>query len=136
MRQTLLEWFSKNKSVNKPLEFLYNWAVDKAASLGSAQYREDLRLENKVVYFYGGNIGPQQDMMNIIRLASAMRDEEKAHFVLVGEGLALQMVRDAIEKENLKNMILLPPVSQDEYINMLSAFGVGLFSLNRNHTTP
>lgn len=130
-----LEWFSKNKSVNKPLEVLYNWAVDKPASLEAAQYREDLGLQNKVVYFYGGNIGPQQDMMNIIRLASAMRDEEKAHFVLVGEGFALQMVRDAIEKENLKNMTLLPPVSQDEYINMLSAFDVGLFSLNRNHTT-
>ena len=130
-----LEWFSKNKSVKKPLEVLYNWAVVKSASLSAPKYREQLGLQNKVVYFYGGNIGPQQDMMNIIRLAKAMRFEEKAHFVVVGEGFALPLVRDAIEKENLKNMTLLPPVAQDEYNNMLSVFDVGLFSLNRNHTT-
>ena len=98
-------------------------------------YRESLGLQEKVVYFYGGNIGPQQDMMNIVRLARAMRFEEKAHFVLVGEGFALPLVREALEKENLNNLTLLPPVSQGEFKKMLSEFDVGLFSLNRDHTT-
>ena len=130
-----LEWFSKRKYINKPLTLLYNWAEDKPLSGKTSQYKNSLGLQNKVVYFYGGNIGPQQDMMNIIRLAKAMQSEKKAHFVLVGEGFALPIVRDAIKKEQLSNMTLLPPVSQEEFKNMLSEFDVGLFSLNRNHTT-
>ena len=30
-------------------------------------HRKSLGLENKVVYFYGGNIGHAQDMLNIVR---------------------------------------------------------------------
>jgi glycosyltransferase involved in cell wall biosynthesis len=130
-----LDWFSRKKCINKPLTLLYNWAADTPVSSESSHYRYDLGLENKVVFFYGGNIGPQQDMMNIVRLAKAMRLEQKAHFVLVGAGFAVELVRDAMQKDNLKNMTLLPPVSQEEFKRMLSEFDVGLFSLNRNHTT-
>jgi len=130
-----LDWFSKKNSINKPLALLYNWAADKPASSKSSHYRHNLGLESKVVYFYGGNIGPAQDIMNIVRLAKAMRFEQKAHFVLIGEGFAVQLLRDAMQKEELKNMTLLPPVSQEEFKKILSEFDVGLFSLNYNHTT-
>ena len=130
-----LEWFAKNKVVKKPVVLLYNWAADEPGFSEVGHYRETLGLQDKVVYFYGGNIGPQQDMMNIIRLARAMRFEVKAHFVLVGEGFALPLLRNALEKENLNNLTLLPPVSQGEFKKMLSEFDVGLFSLNRDHTT-
>jgi len=130
-----LEWFTKNKVVKKPLVLLYNWAADDPGFSEVGHYRKTLGLQDKVVYFYGGNIGPQQDMMNIIRLAMAMRFEEKAHFVLVGEGFALPLVRNALEKKNLNNLTLLSPVSQEEFKKMLSEFDVGLFSLNRDHTT-
>ena len=130
-----LEWFTKNKVVKKPLVLLYNWAADDPGFSEVGHYRKTLGLQDKVVYFYGGNIGPQQDMMNIIRLARAMRFEEKAHFVLVGEGFALPLVRNALEKKNLNNLTLLSPVSQEEFKKMLSEFDVGLFSLNRDHTT-
>jgi len=130
-----LEWFSNNNYVKKPLVLLYNWAADKPGFSEINFYRESLGLQDKVVYFYGGNIGPQQDMMNILRLARAMQFEEKAHFVLVGEGFALPLVRNALEKEKLSNLTLLPPVPQGEFKKMLSEFDVGLFSLNHDHTT-
>ena len=47
---------------------LYNWAAHEPGFSYFCHYRESLGLQDKVVYFYGGNIGPQQDMMNIIRL--------------------------------------------------------------------
>ena len=130
-----LEWFSQNKQVSKPLVLLYNWAADEPGFSEAGLYREKLALQDKVVFFYGGNIGPQQDIMNIIRLAVAMRHEEKAHFVLVGEGFALPLLRDALDKEELNNLTLLPLVPQGEFKKMLSEFDVGLFSLNRDHTT-
>ena len=98
-------------------------------------HRESLGLENKVVYFYGGNIGHAQDMMNIVRLAIAMRDQVTAHFVLVGAGDEVALVRSAIAEHNLSNMTLLPPVNQDVFKHMLAEFDIGLFSLHHNHTT-
>jgi glycosyltransferase involved in cell wall biosynthesis len=130
-----LDWFSRKKFINKPLTLLYNWAADTSISSEGSSFRCDLGLENKVVFFYGGNIGHAQDMMNIVRLAKAMRFEQKAHFVLVGAGFSVELVRNAMQKEKLKNVTLLPPVPQEEFKKMLSEFDVGLFSLNRNHTT-
>lgn len=130
-----LLWFSKTCVVKKPLDLLYNWAADDPVPRTSGYYREKLGLENKVVYFYGGNIGHAQDMMNIVRLARAMRLEHSAHFVLVGAGDEVELVRHSVDEYCLNNMTLLPPVSQDEFKKMLAEFDVGLFSLHRGHTT-
>ncbi len=130
-----LDWFAKRKGINKPLALLFNWASDQPFLLARSQYRIDLGLEDKVVYFYGGNIGPQQDMMNIVRLAKSMSSKPKAHFVFVGDGFAVKLIRDAIENEKLENVTLLPSLPQEEFKKMLSEFDVGLFSLNFNHTT-
>ena len=130
-----LAWFSKTCAVKKPLDLLYNWAANDPVPAGSHYYRQKLGLENKVVYFYGGNIGHAQDMMNIVRLATAMRSEPGAHFVLVGAGDEVELVRHSIADYQLDNMSLLPPVTQDEFKNMLAEFDIGLFSLHRDHTT-
>lgn len=130
-----LAWFAKNKCVNSPLEVLYNWAKDEPILESDGYYRRELQLDNKVVFFYGGNIGIAQDMMNIVRLAKALLPEPKAHFVLVGAGDEVELVRNAIQQDALINMTLLPPLSQEEFKKMLMEFDVGLFSLHHNHTT-
>jgi len=134
MSQKNLEWFRATSHTNKPLEVLYNWAANTPVQAKSA-YKEQLGLTEKIVYFYGGNIGYAQDMMNIIRLAENMRGEEKAHFVLVGAGDEVELVREAITQERLDNLTLLPPVSQDAYKQMLAEFDIGLFTLHKDHTT-
>ena len=98
-------------------------------------YRKRLGLEDKTVFFYGGNIGHAQDMMNIVRLAKNIQDEKNAHFVLVGTGDEVELVRSAMENDGVDNMTLLPSVSQEVYQEMLTEFDVGLFSLHRDHTT-
>lgn len=130
-----LEWFSKTYNTGRPLDLLYNWAANEPVSSDASRYRKELGLEEKVVYFYGGNIGHAQDMMNIVRLAKNMRNEKRAHFVLVGAGDEVELVREAIADEGLGNMTLLPSVSQDEYKKMLAEFDIGLFSLHRDHST-
>ena len=85
---------------------MYNWAANEPVPSGSNEYRAALGLQDKVVYFYGGNIGHAQDMMNIVRLAIAMRNEDKAYFVLVGAGDEVELVRAAITEQQLSNMSL------------------------------
>ena len=130
-----IAWFSETSSVKKPLDLLYNWAANEPVPAGNSNYRTALGLEDKVVYFYGGNIGHAQDMMNIVRLAIAMRPEPNAHFVLVGAGDEVELVREAMAQYDLHNMTLLPSVTQDEFKNMLAEFDIGLFSLHHDHTT-
>ena len=130
-----IAWFSATSSVKKPLDLLYNWAANEPVPAGNSNYRTALGLEDKVVYFYGGNIGHAQDMMNIVRLAIAMRQEPNAHFVLVGAGDEVELVREAMAQHDLHNMTLLPSVTQDEFKNMLAEFDIGLFSLHHDHTT-
>jgi glycosyltransferase involved in cell wall biosynthesis len=131
-----LEWFQDSVRTDKPTEVLYNWASSETAADTGDVYRKELGLENKTVFFYGGNIGHAQDMMNIVRLAKNIRNEHNAHFVLVGAGDEVELVRSAIENDGVdNNMTLLPSVSQEVYQEMLAEFDVGLFSLHRDHTT-
>ena len=43
-------------------------------------------------------------MMNIVRLVIAMQPEPDAHFVLVGAGDEVELVRNAIARHDLQNM--------------------------------
>jgi glycosyltransferase involved in cell wall biosynthesis len=130
-----IEWFANFNKTNIPLDLLYNWASDIPTPYISDTFRKKLGLENKTVFFYGGNIGHAQDMMNIVRLAKNLLSESHVHFILVGTGDEFELVARAIINLNLSNMTLLPAVSQDIFKLMLSEFDVGLFSLHRDHTT-
>ncbi|MDF1876647.1 glycosyltransferase family 4 protein [Sulfurimonas sp. SAG-AH-194-L11] len=132
MSEKNLEWFRRYYKTDKPLEVLYNWADLQMFEKESDRYRKKLGLKNKVVFFYGGNLGHAQDMMNIVRLAVNMKYEKQAHFVLVGAGDEYELIEDNIQSQNIT---LLPSVNQEEFKQMLSEFDIGLFTLNKNHIT-
>ncbi len=133
--QKNIEWFRLQVLSHSNIELLYNWAADDSVKVKNDFYRKKLGLMDNVVFFYGGNIGVAQDMMNIVRLAKSLAKEPKAHFVLVGAGDEVELVSNAIVNADLKNITLLPSVSQLEYKNMLSEFDIGLFTLHPGHTT-
>lgn len=130
-----IEWFSKTFPEFKNIQLLYNWATDLPVLNQSNLYRKKLNLEGKVVFFYGGNIGQAQDMMNIVRLAARMQSHTNVSFLLVGAGDEVELVRKSIQDLKLSNMILLGSVPQEEFKIMLAEFDVGLFTLHFNHKT-
>lgn len=135
MSQSNLEWFKKNSDNNEKVEILSNWATENPISIGEMVYRKKLKIEKKTVYFYGGNIGHAQDMSQILRLAKRLQDTPEAYFVLLGSGDEVSKVKEFIQSEKLTNLIILDPVSQDEFKLIMAEFDIGLFSLHRNHTT-
>ena len=135
MSEKNLEWFKEYYKTDKPLDVLYNWANLQKFEKKNDKYRKMLGLEDKVVFFYGGNLGHAQDMMNIVRLAINMKDEKQAHFVLVGAGDEYELIEDNIKRKDIRNITLLPSVNQEEFKQMLSEFDVGLFTLSKNHIT-
>ena len=131
-----LEWFNSvhNRKSAKRTILLYNWAKNIKVS-PDYSFRKKYSLEKKVIYFYGGNIGHAQDMMNIVRLAERMKLEGNAFFIILGDGDEEQIVRDAIVEKKISNMLLLPSVNQDEFKRILAEMDIGLFTLARHHTT-
>ena len=135
MSQGNLKWFENYYKGNAKLEVLFNWVGDSPLKKSEKSYRNLLNLNNKIVFFYGGNIGHAQDMSQILRLAKNLLKHPEAIIVLVGSGDEVDLVRNTVTQESLTNLILLDPVSQDEFKSMLSEFDIGLFCLNPNHTT-
>jgi O26-antigen biosynthesis N-acetyl-L-fucosamine transferase len=131
-----LDYFVKNfPKKQSHVELLYNWTTLTEEKLPATNFRQKLGLENKVVFFYGGNIGVVQDMDNIIRLAVRMKNEPGAYFLFVGDGSEVDRLELIIKKEGLSNISIHPPVDQQTYLSMLEEFDVGLITLDRNLKT-
>lgn len=125
---------SKSLIYNK-CEVLYNWCRIMPFTEKNSKFRQELGLEDKVVFFYGGNIGHAQDMLNLVRLIKRMKSNLDVHFLFVGQGDEVDLILREKSEYQLDNLTYLPPVNQDTYSNMLNEFDVGLFSLHPSHST-
>lgn len=111
---------------------LRNWAEQTSIST-SGFYRRTLNLQDKIIYFYGGNIGHAQDMANLMRLAKGMKAYENAHFLFVGQGDEVKLVQKLMVEWELNNTTYLPSINQNEFKKLLSEIDIGLFSLAKEH---
>lgn len=131
-----LDLFTKKFPYCKNVEILRNWAAIKpiTSSKDNNVLRSKLGLNNKVILFYGGNIGHAQDMKNIMRLARNLKPLSKAHFLIVGQGDEFKLIESLKIKWNLENVTIFPSMSQGEFRKMLAIADIGLFSLSYRHT--
>ena len=117
------------------LEVLYNWMRITEQGAQETNYREQLGLQDKVVFFFGGNMGLAQDLENIVCLARNMRNNPKAFFLLVGDGDQVSNLKKSIQILKLNNIKILPAVDQDKYLGMLMEFDIGLICLDKKLKT-
>lgn len=121
-----------------PTEVLRNWAALTPISQLPDDYlplRQRLNLQDKVIFFYGGNIGHAQDMTNLMRLTKAMSRHPQAHFLYVGQGDEVELINKLAGEWSLSNFTYLSSVNQDEFKLMLAEIDIGLFSLSADHTS-
>jgi O26-antigen biosynthesis N-acetyl-L-fucosamine transferase len=135
-----LEYFARAFPRNQfRLNVLYNWALLTEGELPPTNWRARLGLEKKVVFVYGGNIGVAQDIENLLRLAVRLAPRTDIHFLMVGSGSEVARLNSSIAAHGLRNIQVLPAVSQEEYLSMISEFDVGLISLDarlKTHNIP
>jgi glycosyltransferase involved in cell wall biosynthesis len=117
------------------LEVLFNWISPSQDGISQNKFRQKFGLENKIVLFYGGNMGIAQDMDNIIRLAGRFNQNPDVFFLLVGDGSEVLRLQKEAQKRNLTNLAIHPAVNQRDYTCMLSEFDIGLISLDRRLKT-
>jgi glycosyltransferase involved in cell wall biosynthesis len=114
-------------------EILFNWADLAKHNTTDFNLRAKLGLTNEVIFFYGGNIGHAQDMGNLLRLAHSMKEQRNTHFVLLGQGDEVDLVKETIDSKKMNNISFMPSVNQDEYKAILKEVDIGLFSLAASH---
>jgi O26-antigen biosynthesis N-acetyl-L-fucosamine transferase len=121
------------------LKVLYNWTAAHEPDLPRTNWRARAGLENKFVFVYGGNIGVAQDMDNLLQLAAGLAQREDINFLLVGSGSEVARLKNSIAAQGLRNIHVLPAVSQNEYLSMISECDAGLISLDarlKTHNIP
>ena len=131
-----LDLFSLKFPAFKNTEVLMNWTLTKYINknvLGN-KLRKNLGLSDKVLFFYGGNIGHAQNMSNIMRLAKNIQDIKGAHFLIIGDGDEVALIKDLKIKWDLSNVTIMPSFPQKDFESILSASDIGLFSLAKEHT--
>ncbi|RQW28150.1 glycosyltransferase WbuB [Rhodobacteraceae bacterium CH30] len=135
MSQKNLDVFRQMNPHLSKTGILYNWASPAPAIAPTEQesLRTQLGLQDKVIYFYGGNIGHAQDMANLMRLAKGMQHHPDAHFLFIGQGDEYGLVESLIREHGLQNTTLLPSIPQEAFKKVLCEVDVGLFSLSRSH---
>lgn len=135
MSPSNLEYFKRTQKDVSRFEVLYNWTKTTKNSIALGEYRKELNLENKVVLFYGGNIGHAQKMIYLIDLAKKCITMPNVHFLFVGKGDEVELLLEQKNKFNLLNITYINPVDQETYFDMLGEFDIGIFSLHPGHTT-
>lgn len=117
------------------MDVLYNWTTLDEQDVPATNFRTEWGLQDKVVFFYGGNIGVAQDMDNVVRLADSLREDPAVQFLLVGDGSEVHRLQADVAARGLTNIQLRPAVGQREYLGMLSEFDVGVITLDRHLKT-
>jgi len=135
MSPSNLDFFKNRKTNISKFEVLFNWAETPVFQKVDDSFHKKLKLENKIVLFYGGNIGHAQKMMNLVNLAKKFNEDSKVHFLFVGKGDEVELIQKEREKHKLNNITYLPSVDQETYFKILNEFDIGLFSLHPNHKT-
>lgn len=136
MSEKNIEVFKQSNQDKYPTEVLRNWADVKPviAEDSATSFRSQLQLQNKIIYFYGGNIGHAQDMANLMRLAKKMQHCTLAHFIFIGQGDEVELINQLAKQWQLANYTYLPSVNQNEFKRILADIDIGLFSLSAKHT--
>jgi len=131
-----LEYFRHDPRLSgRRVEVLSNWMDTQQSPPTGSKYREQLGLQGRLVFFYGGNIGVAQDPDNLVRLALSLKERPETFVLLVGSGSEAPRLEREIERLQLGNIRILPPLPQAEYMQCLAEFDVGLVSLDRRLQT-
>ena len=91
---------------------------------------------NKKLLVYIGNLGIAQDQKIILDLIKEMKSFNNFHFLFIGQKDAdKDYICKIKNKNNLENLTILKPIEQ-QYINLIcSKSYIGIFSLDKRHTT-
>ncbi len=116
---------------------LHNWIdIEQFKNLfKNISFRGKFGLNGKFVFVFGGIIGPAQGLEFMVKVAKNVSDLKDLVFLLVGDGTEKPKIKKVINDLNVKNVIIKPFVSKEEYPYLVKDFDVGFVCLSGNNKT-
>ncbi len=91
---------------------------------------------DKIVFVYGGNLGRPQGISFLIECLKSQENNDKAFFLIVGDGTEFYKLQAYFDDSRPKNMMLMKSLPREEYDQMIAACDVGLIFLDHRFTIP
>lgn len=89
-----------------------------------------------VIFLYGGNLGVPQGLDFFCNVLEKSKNNQQIFFIIIGNGTRYNLLQNCIEHNQIKNAVLLPGVSKNEYDNIIAGCDVGLIFLDQHFTIP
>lgn len=99
-------------------------------------FRKQYGLEGKFIFLFAGIMGPAQGLEFLVKTAQKVSDLKDIVFLLVGDGMEKEKIEKMVKDYGLKNIIIKPFVSKDEYPYLVREAEVGLVCLSSENKTP
>ena len=133
LRINVSRYFNEGVDDSK-IVVIHNWAdTEKIKPIESKKnhFRKNLKLDNKIVILYSGNLGLSHDLSTLVNAAKVLINNDKIVFLIIGEGPQKEKIHLNIKKHNLTNIILLPFQSEDVLPFSLSSGDFSVVTLNQ-----
>jgi colanic acid biosynthesis glycosyl transferase WcaI len=95
------------------------------------EFRRTHGLTGKFVVMYAGNFGLTSCLEDVLGAARLLADQRNIYFVLIGEGLKKPALEEAVAREGLSNVLLLPYQPRAAFAETLAAADLSLVTLNQ-----
>ncbi len=117
---------------------IHNWVdvseFEKADRTG--KFRQKFNIDNKFILLFAGVIGPSQGLDFIIKLAKRVNEIEDICFLIVGDGMERDRLKNMVRKLRINNVLFKPFIPKNEYPSLVKDCDIGLVSLTDKNKTP
>ena len=125
------EYLMDNYNIQEDkIEIITNWSKKDYKSI-NYDFRKEYNLENCFLVMYTGNIGETAEFETLLKTAKKI-ENKNIKFVIIGNGRKKEIIKDEIERLNIKNILLLNYQPEEKYYDVLSSADLFYLSLNKN----
>ncbi|MEH2277208.1 MAG: glycosyltransferase family 4 protein [Nostoc sp.] len=129
---TSMQCFLENKypELKEKIKVIENWAVEDIISCKKQanDFAQQYKLDKVFTVLYSGNLGRLHDIETIAEAANILKNTP-IQFVFIGDGAKTEVVKQAIQFNKLKNILLLPYQPREILHLSLTACDLSLVSL-------
>jgi glycosyltransferase involved in cell wall biosynthesis len=130
--ETMRMWVSGRTKDGSKVALSYNWVnFDQYNRTDGHELRTRLGLENAFVLLFAGNIGKAQNLETLLEAAQELRSIDDIQFVILGDGVEKDRLKDRADGLSLKKVSFLDSVREDQVPEYLGMADVLLVTLGR-----